>query len=431
MIKKLTASRLLSTLLIFTLCLSLFVGCGEKRPPDDSSLNGDDSSLKDNEDHLASGGKAYSSQFVYDGLFYDSKSDDCFYWAPADDPDNTAITCPDPLCKHRDETCMAKVELTNYQLIFPKDGSLLPYLLSLGKEDSEDLRGLRGVLYLHDMETGEKRELFKGDFSNITNAMYIDGRIYITAYYDHGGVAQTVAMYDMKTGEFKELEDVEKFCTIAGVYDGRLYFYSGRGVLYSCDLDLDDVREFYDAGYSIVRPFKGFTNFAYVSDGLLYFERNCREMDELQGDEWLNSKFHMVSDVYVIDLRDPDAGERLVSENVREFKACDGDLYFTKWDYKSFTDITTDKGRVVVVNDDNGTFYRYDGKTGETTTCFADSGITMMDLYDVNGGYAVFYGQIYKGLENGMKYENVWPYRAIVNIETGEWHRISSQAGGE
>lgn len=378
----------------------------------------------------------YSSRYMSDNTVYFNINGGHLMFSPLNEVDKAYPACTDPLCRHNNNTCPAYAAYIHYTLTVPQEGSELPLVYIFGRRpmmeyvdgewisrSNEEINLGRTTVY--NGATNESRVLAETDFSIVRGAWYYNGKIYMSVIYLSG--AERVGMIDAVSGSYEEIDTGDTYASGLGISGDRFYYITSRGTVYSSDLALGDIREEYDCGISPKRR-SASTVTAYVDSGMLYFERNCRIPENMQGDDM--GRFFMISDVYTVSLDDIDAGETLVAENVRQFKSFGGDLYYTIWDYKDFGTYACDDQYVRnIVSTDGGTLYRYDKASGTSSACVTNIGTDFYRLIDVTDEYVLFEGLQYDGIESyntkdayDMKY--FFNYICACNIKTGEWHVV-------
>ena len=383
-------------------------------------------------------GVIYSMRFLSDNMVYYNVNGGHIMFSVLEDADESYYACADPLCNHNDTRCPAYAHIIQYTLIVPQKDNPFPLVYIFSRRPTSEY--IDGEWIHHSNEevnlgrttvyngaTNESRVLAETDYSRVLGAWYLDGKIYMSVEYNHGGLGYKVGVIDSVTGEYEEVKSGEADVAGLGISGDRFYYITDRGNVYSCDLSLGDIREEYDCGVSPKRQ-DSRTVTAYVDSGMLYFERNCRIPEKMQGDEM--ATFFMISDVYAVRLDNIEAGETLVAEGVRQFKPYGGDLYYTVWDYDDFGIYACDDNCVRnIISSDGGTLYRYDQMSSESSACVTDIGTDFYEFYDVTDEYVLFEGLQYDDVENyntedayNMKY--FFNYICVCNIKTGEWHVV-------
>ncbi len=346
-------------------------------------------------------------------------------------------TCADPFCTHTDSRCAEYTNNTSHTLIVPNGEGKMPTVYMFARryilEYIDDDKVLRtsaeeinlGMTKVFDLETGKAKVLAKNDFSRVTGAWYCDGKIYLSVEYLASG--GRVGMMDAETGEYSDLDTGKDYASGLGISGGRFYYITDRGVIFSTDLSLGDVREEYDVGVSTKRNNSFFLK-GYAEDGMLYFERNCRILEGME--EHPLGKNVMVSDVYALRLDDMEAGETLVAKGAAQFMAHGGSLYYTVGEYRGLGELMSGDGYTrQIMTTDGGTLYRYDKDTGESSVCYEDSGMCIFEMYELTDDYVVYWGSQYRDLENydigsveNTKYFH--HYLCVSDLKTGEWRVI-------
>ena len=148
--------------------------------------------------------------------------------------------CPDPLCRHADETCpLYGVE--NIQF----DGQYLYYQkvnYALGEASS---------LCRYDLKNGEFQELYRAEDGSLFGFFAGEGYVFFnrTTVDEDGNNRYSVYRYDTASGKTVQLHDepfeTEQVCLL--VKDGRVYWHGDTW--YSTDPDFQNRRE-NDRGYS-------------------------------------------------------------------------------------------------------------------------------------------------------------------------------------
>ena len=357
-------------------------------------------------DDLPHDGVVYSSRhYAGDSVYYKGTNGlSCTFF---DEPGHEYEACVNPLCYHNTQECAAYWRGYCTLIVSPKKRPL-PLIYMFGyRNGSEYIDGEqveldrndknRGALRVFDVATGEGRVIANTDFLHAPDAWYCDGMIYVTALYrtETAGRDNRVGMIDAVTGEYKEL-DIKMNARAAGIWNGRLYYITSRGTVYSTDMSLSDEREEYVCGISTIREGEK-TPRAFVSEGMLYFERNARSTDK---------SYCSISDVYAVDLRDIDAGEHLVAAGVYQFISDDGDLYYTLWKLETHGTVALARPdfegneSLEIRSYDGGSLYRYDAKNGDRELCYSDCGISITEIYDAQDGKIIFGGVRYR-LDDG------------------------------
>lgn len=366
-------------------------------------------------------GVVYSSQHYADGAVYFTWLKDAFFgnWPLAcaylDDPGEAYYACYDPLCEHSDNNCPAISYYAASTLVVKPEGRDDPLVFTFGSHGKFENNGLVSdevnegslVVRVYDVMTGEGSVLAELYCYTVKNAYCLDGKIYLTADY----YSKTAAgVLDLETGEYSEVDE-DSPSSVTGIWNGRVYYITGRGKIKSGDLSLSDVREEYDCG-----DFTPTLN-AFVDGGRLYYAVNDRKASD-------DAPISMsVCDMYSVDLDDTGAGAKLVATDVCRCKPYDGDLYYTLWDYKDLGKIELG-GRIAdVFSYDGGTLYRYDAENDESEVCFSDCGTSFYDIFDIADGKVIFYGHQYKNPET-CKNTGTANYMCACDIETGEWDVI-------
>lgn len=404
---------------------------GSNKPSSDTDANTD----KTNDTismHTPEAG-IISSENIYGGVVYYALNSRLVYSMPYE-TDTFYPACIRPLCLHRNGECPAYAETTQYTLCVPQSGTPMPLVYMFARrpafeyrdgvyiETPEAVKNL-GRTYVYNTATGESRVLADTEFSQVHGAWYHDGKIYLAVEYLNTFSAVRIGMMDADNGKYTEL-DFETSVVGIGITNGRFYFITTRGVVYSCDLSLSDIREEYDCGTSLYRTHK-FTITAYVDSGMLYYEKKCRIPSKLSRFEMKD--MFMVSDVYAVELSDKEAGASLVAENVREFIPYGGDLYYTVFEYDDRGTYACDDGNVrKMLVTDGGTLYQYNRETKTSTVCFSDCGTNFASLLDIDGEYILFDGFAYSdpgsyNTETPLNIEYFHNAYCLVNIRTGEW----------
>ncbi len=339
--------------------------------------------------------------------------------SPYEAPGEAYYLCMDPECRHNGFSCPAYSEgYTATLVVHPKGndttlytfGKPYPYKYVDGEyipmsKDESWVTEVRAF----DTATGESRRVCMTSLCHVMGAWCFRGKLYMWAYYCKGGGASVrIGMADIKTGEFSYLQSNTKTKMI-GIANDRVWYITERGEIGSCSLSLDDVRVEYEIGQESIRAHEvSETLRAYLSGGIIYFERNCRTPDEIKDEE--NADFYMISDIYALDVNDIGSGERLVAEGVYQFVPHGEDLVYTKIDCERFGTGCPD----------GGTMYYCDIKTGDTSSIVTDCGVSFEEIYEAADGRVLFGGLRYRDIEKSSNPDGR-EYLCMLDISSGEW----------
>ncbi len=359
-----------------------------------------------------------------------------------DSPGEALYAHEDPTCRHSDGTCPMAMEncrgTSQKTLIVNPKTRKLPIvyyfnvIMVTAEETVEGFYGDNGNLEIgdtvkftevreYDVETGDVRVVATIPYSRVLDAWCYRGKLYLQS--ERTGGRYRFGAVDLATGEFKDTEIPESVYMI-GITNGRIWYISVYNIIGSCSPQLTDYRDEYNIGASECRKgYLGNTLCGRAGDGVIYYERDCRHRDELADDP--NTDWYMVSDLYMLKADDIEAGAVSVAKDVLAFDICEGDLYYTQFDYKEFGMTTLDGGKheFMMRSYDGGSLYKYDHNTGENVTCYKDIGVGVewypLDL-EVVDGKAIFYGLRYRDFEGCESYDgrdNI----CVADIETGKW----------
>ena len=349
-----------------------------------------------------------------------------------DSPGEAMYAHEDPTCKHHNSKCpMWDSGISKEILVVDPDYREQPLVYFFCRHHKEvyvdgDVNGdskfrVFTEVREYDVETGEFRSLATVPFNYVADAWCYQGKLYISTIWGSMEYSEDFGVIDLSSGEFKKAE-IDDCARMLGITNDRVWYITGSNVIGSCTLDLADYRNEYDVGVTTLRINGEFTLKGYAQNGVIYFERNCRVPQEVEGDAV--DTFYMVSDIYALDADDIESGETLIVEGARAFDAYNGDLYFTKIDYKEFGEMTLDGGEHTFMarSYDGGTLYKYDHETDETSVCYSDIGTGIEDnyIFEVTGDYVIFTGLRYRDFETCK----LWDGRdnlCIADLNTGEW----------
>ena len=349
-----------------------------------------------------------------------------------DSPGEIYYACTDPLCDHSDSKCPGHFEYIFTTVVANPNDRILPLVYVISRRDAKvyvdgeyvtDVDLLRQCAITEfDTATGQSRFITYTDMRGIRDAWYCGGMLYFWAD-DCISPACRVCTVDVETGGLSYME-IDSNARIIGFYGERIYTITDKGIVYSCALDLGDLREEYDIGSGAPREHQYFPG-AYVDDGMLYFERNCRTA--LEREEGSN---YVVSDVYAVRLGDTGAGEMLVANDVLTFKPWQGNLYYTVWDYEVFDTVRIEASWAEngyydhdICSTDGGAVFRYDCERRESDKLFSNSGVNLYEIYDISDGYIIFSGNQYLDRDTG-EVTDQYIYMCFCDIKTGEWNII-------
>lgn len=403
-------SLMLALAVVFVMVIPVLSGCAAKNdfPYDDN---------------------VYSTKYFAGDSVYFSFYTDQLGCAYMDDPGKAYYACIDPLCLHDGVKCPAYSFPYAETLVVRPEERDDPFVFIFGRHGAYDYVDGKldrvdsytadcAKISVFDAANGQNRVIAEEDFSRVNEAWYLNGKIYMSVWYLYpaGGASNRIGALDVRTGEYSEI-DADEEATAIGISEGRLYYITASGSVYSCDSSLSDIRDEYECGISSMRS-DNVTLTAYADSGMLYYEKNCHVADEYMGKE--GAWNYMISDVYAVRLNDKDAGEALVAEGVYRFHVCNGDLYYNVWDYEEHGTVSMSGIETTVRSYDGGTLMHYDSENGASEECFSDCGISFFKIYDVTDEYVIFWGVQYRDPETCVNFDmNL--YMCVCNIRTGEW----------
>ncbi len=445
-------ARLVCLLLaVLFMLAAVFAACEPGTDPGDVT-DGENGSDKDEapnsyaDDDTVYHTKCFAGDCVYYSSFDPLSGYPNLTFTLLDYPGDTYYACQDPTCYHNSAS---ECPLGG---VFPvcivqREGELpVVYLIGRNNED----------IYSFDAKTGETKKIGRIEFKGATEVWFYRGKLYIWASFGSNFIDRPfieIGSLDTVTGKAEYL-DVGIGTKMFGIWNERVWYITDRNMICSCALDFSDVREEYDVGieeteYQVNKHTLG----GFIDDGMIYFERNVRVPEKFEGDAFINTEgngytleFTMISDIYVLDAADIDAGEHLVAEGVRTFKTHNGDLYYTKMDYDHYVEseaytYTMDKGTTVESEVDGktfcfdgGTLYRYDHESGNTVKVCEDIGTNLsvedsdnfhyalLGTFDITDDYVIFGGRQYRDLNDELKDRDCCNYMCILDLKTCEWH---------
>lgn len=358
-----------------------------------------------------------------------------------DYPGEVYHACQDPTCYHSAVTGCPLADAAPFCIV-THEGELPVVYVRVGNE-----------IRAFNSETGTTRTIGRTKLEGVTDAWFYRGKLYMFRdglIFGRTGINTEVLDPTAKKSEFLETEDGAK---MIGIWRDRVWYITSRNVICSCGLDFSDQREEYDIGVGeAMYRVNEHALRGYMDGGMIYFERRVREPAKFAGDAFINGEsgfeFNMISDVYVLDADNIDAGERLVAEGVLQFEPHNGDLYYTKMDYDHYEEsepyiYTKFKGAEYAsqvqgktYRFDGGTLYRYEHESGKTVTVCEDCGTNFSiddggngnfsnhGIIDITDEYVIFSGRQYRGLSDEVKDNDCCNHICLLDIKTGEWRVI-------
>lgn len=361
------------------------------------------------------GDKVYStSSFAGDSVYYADR--DGLYCVYSSEPGKVYRACIDPLCRHYYPECEAAPEyMVTSTLVVKPEGRALPFVYMIGPRrlytveggenkplDSSEQR--MDAVRVFDTATGKSRNVAYTEIYGTTRSIFFDGKIYMS-----GGDGR-IGSVDAGSGECAYLDGSTR-ADLIGIMGGRIYMKDSGGRVYSCEADFSDLREVYDCGFESVGKS------AYVDSGVLYFERNVKDVSDINA--VISS-----SDVYAVRLDDIPAGESLVAKGVLEWMPGDGALYYNIYEYKEYGEVTVGGKSVVPRSYDSGVIYRYDAGTKKSEACVSLDGVSAISITDAADGKILFEGWRYRELDD-VPDDSFYEAMCIADTDTGEWSVLS------
>ncbi len=401
--------------------------------------------------------KDKSNPYADDDTVYHTKyfAGDCVYYANyepisgqgslvftlLDFPGDVYHACQNPTCYHNREQDCPLFSIDPFCVV-QREGEL-PLVYMLFHFSSE--------VRVYDSKNAATKRLGMTDFVSVRDSWFYRGKLYMwsSSIGVPGRPSTGVRSLDAVTGEFQYL-DIDVKASMLGIWRDRVWYITDRNVICSCDLDFSDQREEYDIGIEeTMYDTNEYTLIGYIDNGMIYFERNCREPEKFDGDAFINNvgdgytlRFATISDIYMLDADNIDAGERLVAEGVYSFKTHNGDLYYTKFDYDNYEEsetytYTKNKGtgfesqaQGKTYKFDGGTLYRYEHESGKSVTVVEDCGTNFSTftlggwIYDITDDYVLFGGRQYRDLNDELKDRDCCNSICLLDLKTGDWRVI-------
>ncbi len=387
------------------------------------------------------GGETPSSSRFYSksGLFFPVHTE--LAYASFDSPFNAYYACTNPLCMHSSYRCPAfGPTAISHTLIVEDEERKMPLVFFFSRRDNmiyvdgeptQNYDQNLGSTFVFDTESGEGRLIAETDYTNAANAYYYRGNIYLTADYLSSISNYRVGRLGVADGKYREVDTGTGACII-GIWNERVYYLTLRGTVYSCDAELSDIREEYVVGPEsfpdVPKPM-----WAYVDDGMLYFSRGFRVVDEFDKINTGDKNAFLISDVYAVDLSDVDSGEKLVAEGVYKYKPHDGKLYYTVWDYEEYgtkkIDVQAESYDPLMVYEwticsyDGGTLYVYDPQSATSDKICSDIGVSFADIYDIADGCVIFRGKQYRDVDDCLN-DDMQIFLCRLDLGDGSWETV-------
>ncbi len=355
------------------------------------------------------GGDVTSAHNISGDIIYFAGKEDILSYSIASEPEIMQPACVDPLCEHYAPICPAYFNDIDKIVTVARDGKMPmiyvagrydPFITVDGEQILDEEHKLRREISEFDAETGQSRLVaYVDELRNVQNILYMDGKLYMSG--NGNFINDSVVSVDVESGDIAIME-YSRPVLLLGVWNGRVYSISSAGEILSCAPDLSDVEKVLDLGVSTPR-LSDHTSRGCVDGGMLYFERDAEEREIVLS----------VADLYALPLDDADSGERLVAENVVEWSAVGGNVYYT---------VVADEGTEgAEIAFDSGNVYKYDGKTGESSLIISDSGVAISNMIDVSDKYLFISGRRYK--EDMPDDKRYFAY-GLLSVETGGFSLI-------